>query len=272
MKFKDLAEETLSCLEKGYYTFEGKTISIAHKQKESKEKSLFIVAHEAKLLPNQYANTQPKKNVKMEVINASTVKVIWDLYKLNKSNIGVLNFASAKNPGGGFINGAMAQEESLAYSSNLYETQLLHNQYYEINRKNRSMMYTHNAIYSPDVIFFRDEKFRLVESPITASVLTLPAVNMGQVKIKGESEAKAKEVMKERMEIALAILAHQGEKHIILGAYGCGVFRNNPEEVATWWHELLVDKNYKSLFEGVYFAILDTSKDKKCLNAFKMMI
>ena len=50
------------------------------------------------------------------------------------------------------------------------------------------MMYLDYGIYSPDVVFFRDERFRLTQRPVKASVLTLPAVNMGQVLLKGEND------------------------------------------------------------------------------------
>ncbi|MGE7951244.1 TIGR02452 family protein [Lysinibacillus xylanilyticus] len=99
---------------------------------------------------------------------------------------------------------------------------------------NNSMMYTNHVIYSPDVVFFRDERFTLMKQLVTASVLTLPAVNYGQVVLMGEDCEEAERVMKDRMRLALAIFAQKGAKHLILGAYGCGVFRNDPVKIATW--------------------------------------
>jgi len=122
----------------------------------------------------------------------------------------------------------------LAASNGLYNTQLCHEGSYKANRTNRSMMYTNHAIYSPDVVFFRDERFTLMKQLVTASVLTLPAVNYGQVVLKGEDCEEAERVMKDRMRLALAIFAQKGAKHLILGAYGCGVFRNDPVKIATW--------------------------------------
>ena len=113
-----------------------------------------------------------------------------------RTDIGVLNFASAKNPGGGFLNGAKAQEESLTVSGALYPTLTAHPEYYEANRANRSMMYLDYGIYSPEVVLFRDGAFRLTDTPVRADVLTLPAVNMGQVLLKGEDAAQARRVMR----------------------------------------------------------------------------
>ena len=69
-------------------------------------------------------------------------------------------------------------------------------------------------------------------APVLASVLTLPAVNYGQVLLKGEDSNLAKQKMKIRMERSLQIFKKEGAKNLILGAYGCGVFQNDPHDVA----------------------------------------
>jgi uncharacterized protein (TIGR02452 family) len=182
-------------------------------------------------------------------------------------NVGVLNFASAKNPGGGFLNGAMAQEESLAIASNLYIAQTAHRQYYDVNRASGTAMYTDTAIWSPSVVFFRDEDDELTETPFCADVLTLPAVNYGVVLWKGEDAATAERAMRRRMKIALAIFADMGKKCVVLGAYGCGVFGNNPQKIAAWWKELLGE--YGGYFERVVFAVMDTSRSGNTYRAFE---
>ncbi len=209
-----------------------------------------------------------KERIRIEIYNISTVDAIRKLSQEGRKRIGVLNFASAKNPGGGFINGAMAQEESLATSSTLYRTLTAHEEYYRENRARSSMMYTDYGIYSPDVAFFRDGKFKLVEKPVYASVLTLPAVNMGQVLLKGEDAEEARRVMRRRMKLALAIFADQGAKNLVLGAYGCGVFRNDPVQVAVWWKEIM-EEGFEQYFESVVYAVLDTSRGGACIRAFQ---
>ena len=130
------------------------------------------------------------------------------------------------------------------------------------------MMYTDYAIYSPDVVFFRNADFELLETPVTASVLTLPAVNMNKVIEKGENIEKAKRVMENRMRLALTIFAKNENKNIILGAYGCGVFGNNPKDVAKWWRKHLIDNNYELFFESIVFAVLDKPGGEN-ITAFK---
>ncbi len=279
MDRKAIAKESLEIMRQGYYRIESKEnqmpvqtkIDIKQDMEQSIKDSILITPSEGQELLKQYgerySSLENQSQLTIIVENISTVDAIRKLVLEGKEKIGVLNFASAKNPGGGFLNGAKAQEESLAASSTLYRTLIVHEEYYRENRKCNSMIYTNHAIYSPDVVFFRDGSFRLTE-PVKASVLTLPAVNMGQVIQKGEDVEAAKKAMKQRMKLALAIFANEGAKNLVLGAYGCGVFRNDPKDVAIWWKELL-DTEMGKYFYLVFHAVLDYSREKKCIGAFE---
>ena len=195
-----------------------------------------------------------------EVRGEGTVDAIFRLAggEVLCPKIGVLNFASAKNPGGGFLNGSVAQEECLALCSNLYQTQTTGQgpRYYEINRANRDPVYTDTMLIG-DVTFFRTSDYALTEHSITCPVITAPAVNMGIVLRNGDSADRAKAVMKGRMRKVLALFARWGCTELVLGAYGCGVFRNDPEDVARFWQELLLEEGWGRLFEAVTFSILE---------------
>ena len=268
MNHKAIANETLAIMEQGYYYLNDEKIDIKEQQQACIEKTILLSPEQGEQVLKNY-NTPAKSashNTEIMVWDCSTVEAILTLSKMDKKP-SVLNFASAKNPGGGFIGGAMAQEESLATSSCLYYSLLSKEDYYKNNRACRSMMYTDHAIYSPDVVFFRDGKFQL-HKPTLASVLTLPAVNMGQVLLKGEDKTKAEQIMKRRMKLALAIFADQGCQHLILGAYGCGVFRNDPSQIAAWWKEHITEY-FSDTFKTIIFAILDRSKTQNCLKTFQ---
>ena len=278
MDRKAMARETLEIMKQGYYEPEvkkhteqkpeEKQIRIKEDLEQSVRRSLLISPAEGEKILEKYSVSAKCSQPKTRVENISTVGAIRMLAEEGKTEIGVLNFASAKNPGGGFLNGANAQEESLAVSSTLYPTLTAHEEYYRENRAHSSMMYLDYGIYSPEVIFFRDEAFRLTAAPVKASALTLPAVNMGQVLLKGENEEEAKRVMHRRMKLALGIFAEQKAKHLVLGAYGCGVFRNDPKEVAAWWKELL-EEGMGQYFASVFHAVLDHSKGQNCIKAFQ---
>ena len=243
-------------------------IIIKDAMEESIRRSTLITPAEGGKILEKYSQRVACRQPATRAENISTVEAIRILSQEGKTDIGVLNFASAKNPGGGFLNGAIAQEESLAVSGALYPTLTAHEEYYTENRKHKSMMYLDYGIYSPEVLFFRDESFRLTQTPVKASVLTLPAVNMGQVLLKGEDPEEAKRVMRRRMKLALGIFAEQKAKHLVLGAYGCGVFRNDPGQVAAWWRELL-EEGMGQYFDSIFHAVLDRSRDQSCIRAFR---
>lgn len=243
-------------------------IIIKDAMEESIRRSILITPANSDKILEKYSQGAACRQPETRVENISTVEAVRILAQEGKTDIGVLNFASAKNPGGGFLNGAIAQEESLAVSGTLYPTLTVHEEYYTENRKHSSMMYLDYAIYSPEVVFFRDGSFCLTQTPVKASVLTLPAVNMGQVLLKGENPEETKRVMRRRMKLALAIFAEQKAKHLVLGAYGCGVFRNDPRQVAAWWRELL-EEGMGQYFDSIYHAVLDRSRDQNCIRAFR---
>lgn len=275
MDRKAVARETLEIMRRGYYVIPEnmRRVDIKQDMERSVEASFLIPPKDGAAILQKYedelSTNETSAQGKSIVENISTVDAIRKLREQGRENIGVLNFASAKNPGGGFLNGAMAQEESLAASGTLYETLISNEEYYRKNRAYQSMIYTDYGIYSPDVIFFRDGNFRLTE-PVKASVLTLPAVNMGQVIQKGEDVGKARAAMKRRMKLALAIFAEQGAKTLVLGAYGCGVFRNAPDDIAAWWKEHL-ESGLADYFDCVFHAVLDRSKDGRCIEAFRSL-
>ena len=275
MDRKAMAQETLEIMRQGYYEPAAKNdagqsiqLSIREELEQSVRRSELISIPDGERILEKYRSCPGCGQPETRVDNISAVGAVRILAGEGKEDIGVLNFASAKNPGGGFLNGAKAQEESLAVSSTLYPTLTAHDAYYRENRAHRSMMYLDYGIYSPGVVFFRDEAFRLAETPVKASVLTLPAVNMGQAILKGEDAAEARSVMRRRMRLALGIFAEQKARHLVLGAYGCGVFRNDPREIAVWWKELL-QEGMGRYFASVFHAVLDHSKGKNCIRAFQ---
>jgi uncharacterized protein (TIGR02452 family) len=180
----------------------------------------------------------------------------------------VLNFASAKNPGGGFLNGARAQEESLARASALYAT-IEHSPMYAFHRRHGDAMYTSWMIHSPDVPVFRDDDTGwLLEEPYRCAFLTSAAPNAGVVLQRDYSRRDDVErVMRARVDRALAVMAHHGHKHLVLGAWGCGVFANEPEIVADQFARAL-DGPFAGVFDEVVFAVLDWSAERRFVRPF----
>ena len=174
------------------------------------------------------------------------------------SNIGILNFASYKHPGGMFLEGSMAQEEALCHESFLYNVLKNHPEYYEHNKKYlNKALYTNRAIFTPDIIF-RDQ--------YECGVLTCAAPNFTTGhRFKNVSEAENYDVMCQRADFMLECFAACKCRYIILGAWGCGVFGQKPDEVAKIFKELIEGK-FKGVFDKIIIAV---PEDKRNYPAFK---
>lgn len=177
--------------------------------------------------------------------------------------VAVLNFASARNPGGGYVRGAKAQEEALCRASALYETLLEAPEYYEVHRAGRSTFYTDRVIHSPGVPVFRDDRGELLETPFRAGFLTSPAPNAGT--IRRQEPRRAHEIpgtLVRRGELVLEVAALHGYRRLVLGAWGCGVFQNDPAEVAEAFRGLLAGR-FAGVFERVVFGVLDRNPEPR---------
>ncbi len=192
------------------------------------------------------------------VYNESVIDTILK-YK-GRDILGVLNFASAYKPGGGFLNGAMAQEEAIAYCSNLY-TQLCNGgeKFYEIGNSCDTKAYKHCMLYSY-VTVFKDNSYNLVK-PRKINVLTSAAVNRGGMIANGEDVSNTNKIMYRRMRYILELFMKQGNRSIVIGAFGCGVFQNNNVEIAEIWKKLLYDEGYIYYFDRVIFTVLEDSNN-----------
>lgn len=172
-----------------------------------------------------------------------------------RAHLACLNFASAKHPGGGFLGGAQAQEESLARSSALYPCLLEAPAHYARNRAYDSVLYLDLAIWSPHVPFFRDDDGGWLDAPVACSVITSAAPNAGALRAQGRFDADAiKAALRRRAELVLSIARDHSVDRLILGAWGAGVFGNDPAMVARVFQQLLAEK-FSSTFGAVVFAM-----------------
>lgn len=169
--------------------------------------------------------------------------------------VALLNFASARNPGGGYKRGARAQEEDLCRCSNLYPSLLEQPEYYSANKSARSLLYTDNIIYSHGVTFFRDDNYKLLEEPVELDVITAPAPNAGELLRRGHTHQEIETVVRRRAGYVLAVAAHARAANLVLGAWGCGVFRNDPDIVADAFGAWFSHRRFAGCFRDVLFAI-----------------
>jgi uncharacterized protein (TIGR02452 family) len=179
-------------------------------------------------------------------------------------DVAALVFASAKHPGGGFRTGAQAQEEGLARASALYSCLTAVPKFYTHHRSRADNLYSDSVIYSPHVPVFRDDDGRLLERPYQVSFLTAAAPNRGALPASRADKVAAALAVRARR--VLAVAAAHNHRRLVLGAWGCGVFRNDPHTVAGAFSDALAQS--AGCFDEVVFAVLDQAKGAPVRAAF----
>jgi uncharacterized protein (TIGR02452 family) len=182
----------------------------------------------------------------ISVINSDSVSVLVEYSKLGKTC--VLNMASYKRPGGGVYNGARAQEECLFRCSNLIH--VVPNTFYPLQEN--------EALYTKDAIFFKDKEYDYMD-PVECDVVTISAINLNE-NAKYDPVQNVKDyrnVTKDKIRLMISLAAKNGVQNLILGAWGCGVLKNDPKLMAQYFSEVLVGEGYNLNFKNVVFAIIN---------------
>ena len=224
-------------------------------------------------------STLQRARVLLQELNANAARTGGD-----PARIGVLSFASATKPGGGFLSGAQAQEESIARASTLYTSLVTAtaDQYYELHKRDRrGGFYSHAMIYSPSVIVLRDDAGAWLP-PHQIEVVTCAAVNAGVVRERARESpsrdsdvgARIESVMRERMARILFLFEQQGLRNIVLGSFGTGVFRNDVSMIADIWFDLLAEGGARFMhsFDRVVFGIIDKRTAERFKAVFESRI
>ena len=209
--------------------------------------------------PGQADEQRPPRtgSGRIEVTDESTLAAARRMAETARDPVACLNFASARKPGGGYRSGAQAQEESLARSSALAACLIAAPEFYGYHNENRDPRYSDRVIYSPGVPVFRDDAGGLLARPYRVAFLTAAAPNVSAMR-EPEQLAEVPAILSRRAGKVLAIARRHGHRRIVLGAWGCGVFGNDPSTVAATFAALLLAGGpYADGFEQVVFAIMD---------------
>ncbi len=201
-----------------------------------------------------YSSNKPK----IEITDDNTVTAGKKLKMATCEEVAILNFASATNPGGGFTRGSKAQEEDICRVSGLYACLNQDNDdllpYYKINKACGSSLYTDGIIYSSQVPFLKDENYQWLDQIFKLSVVTCPAPNLNGVGFIATS-ITIDDIITRRITRILDTMIMYGHKNIVLGAWGCGVFGNSPNMIASIFKYVLEEKQF--YFDNIVFAIPD---------------
>ena len=208
---------------------------------------------------------------KIVVIDSDTVSAAVKYSAMGKTC--VLNMASPTTAGGGVAEGHIAQEECLFRCSNLADT--ITQDFYPLKEG--------EALYSKDVYFFKDVNYEYMGVTLV-DVVTVASVNLNanstfdeetNKHIDGivEKEDNYWDVMLAKVRLMVSLAINNDVEYMILGAWGCGVFKNDPYEITEIFNEVLLDEGYADSFKQVVFAIInDKNSVADNLSIFKIWI
>ena len=249
-------KDTINCINDGYYNFDENT--------EVDIPELDYLYSNSKL----YISTEFKKRKKLDKDTKIYVRNV-DSFVMAKEmgpECAVLNMASSKHPGGGVHNGSRAQEEDLCrrsnllyslykYSLNKYELDLFG---FNVNNENYPIP-TFGGIYSPHVCVFKNPiTYSYLKTPFMTNIISVSGVVRPDINKKtGLMEEKYSSITKKKIRTILRIAADNGHKKLVLGALGCGAFKNPPKHVAILFKEVLKEDEFSRVFEEICFAILE---------------
>ena len=231
---------------------------------------------------------QPKADKAKIVVSGKRSLEAAEEYAKQGKKVCVLNFASATNPGGGVVNGSSAQEECICRCTTLYpclNIDDLWTKFYKPHRKAANPIYNNDCIYTPDVCVFKSDINFPEPLPRdkwwNVNILTCAAPNLRerpsnamnphagykQVKVTpAELEALLTTRIKRIFEVAVA----NENEVLILGAFGCGAFRNPPEIVAKVFYKVMQD--YLGYFDTIEYAVYHTEREVANYEAFQKIM
>lgn len=244
-----IANETIRITSQRYYQCGGQKIVFP----EADYSAVEVITPErgAQLLQAAVSGAQAEYPCRISVTNEDSFAAAQRLQTAL-----VLNFANAHHAGGGFLLGANAQEEALCRCSTLYAS---------INSKAAAKMYRYNnthlnavesdyMLLSPEVLVFRNPQCELIAEPFSAAVITTPAPNRRGAAVFA-SASTVQQTFLRRIRIILRLAAARGYRNLILGAWGCGAFGNDPKLVAECFREALGEQELARCFAEICFAV-----------------
>ena len=257
---RELAQKALAIIQAGAYYTNNQSVSIADAVARCVAGTVSLPP-DAALPKPPFAS--PALTLTLSVANETSLSAAKRFVDAGKRPL-VLNYANAVEPGGGFLSGSTAQEEYLCRSSALYAT-IKNDPMYAYHRamKAESYLATEWAILSPSVPVFRRDSGSLAPEPWEVDVLTCAAPVARAVGLE-----RATPAMESRIDRVLEIARAYGYRSLVLGAWGCGAFHNDPVAIAGFFRHALTGR-FLGAFDDAHFAITDWSPERRYLAPFR---
>lgn len=252
-----IAKETVKICQRGSYEKDGRTVCLPAEHSAKAVEIILDTPDDPDPVPPKQDGTAPRY-----VLTNLDSFAAAQAYLDDPASAAVHNYACASHPGGGFLCGSRAQEESLCRESTLYESISSPNtkMYYDRNRSMQGTFYPDDMLWSPYVVVFRDGEQNLLETPFVTTVFTLAAPNKGG-RAKHAPQAEIDRHMERRLANMFDAAVKRGIRSLVLGAWGCGAFRHDPKAVAALLHEILVGNGWDRCFDNIILAVREAEDD-----------
>lgn len=250
---------------------------------ETTQKQVFISENSTAKI-----TVQPKTVKAKVVVSGKRSLEAAEEYAKQGKKVCVLNFASATNPGGGVVNGSSAQEECICRCTTLYpclNNDNLWMEFYKPHRKAANPLYNNDCIYTPDVCVFKSDINFPEPLPRNewwkVNILTCAAPNLRErpsnpmnphvgYKPAKVTPAELEALLTSRIKRIFEVATANENEVLILGAFGCGAFRNPPEIVAKVFYKVMQD--YLGYFDTIEYAVYHTEREAANYEAFKRIM
>lgn len=263
--YRQIAQETLEIIDSNGYDMEDKHIALFERPYELRAVNVYTPGRA--LMAVQSLNNS-MRNAVGEIL-VDRLDSLASAKTNGKGNVLVLNFANSFHPGGGFLRGAVAQEEAICRCSSLYasisseQAKVM----YEYNKANISPEGSDYMLLSPNVVVFRDRECNLLETPYSVSVITAAAPNLYDEACELK-EPRLGEVMRHKIRNIMAVAALNSYDTLILGAWGCGAFGHDAYNMSCYLYDVLIGENYRRFFDRIVFSVFARNDSDYNYNEF----
>lgn len=252
-----ILRETMKAAEDGCYFVEEREVKLPFSFEQIKEVALYTPEQVAQLPARDMSGSGPSR---ITLRNQDTLEAAFELHQRRKENekpVLVLNFANPHRPGGGIRSRPGTQEEHLCIKTTVLcslETEEAW-PFYQTNLDCGIQAQTDTILISPNTMVIRNPDLSLREDPFPIAVMTVSAPIASRME--QEELPNLENILRSRIRGMLRAAAAEGYTRLVLGAWGCGNFGNDPELVARLFHE-----NLTGNFEEVTMAVFDNSEDQ----------
>lgn len=260
-KLAAVYQQTIKAVKAGQYTAEDGTIVTLGDDREMRENSRF---YDRKFTVNDFpANNTPTTVCILKTDSISAGKQLLDAGYCPV----VLNFANRHRAGGGALRGSHAQEESLFRQTNLFRSlyqfmpdAILYG--VEQNRRQYPMDRNFGGVYTPFATVLRgrdSEGNPFLSHPFKLSFIAVAALDLRKKADNNKTMLSSQDaaITKNKMRTILRIGILHGHDSIVLGAFGCGAFKNPPHHIAQLFKEVINESEFKNKYKMIVFPIIE---------------